>query len=156
MIESVGRVLRQAVPWKPAARRAGDPATLDNAKEFLVYAHAARGPKDVLAQIEEISQRTTKGKDLVVVLLGPDGASVVAVLTDGQFFGELSLLSSQPRNATLKAVDYCELYSLDKKTFERVLETFPEFREHIDRVASERLSNAGPPRPTSPRGEEVA
>ncbi len=38
----------------------------DNAKEFLVYAHAARGPKDVLAQVAEISQRTTGGKDIAV------------------------------------------------------------------------------------------
>ena len=38
----------------------------DNAKEFLVYAHAARGPKDILEQIEEISYRTTGGKDILV------------------------------------------------------------------------------------------
>lgn len=34
----------------------------DNAMEFLVYAHAARGPKDALEQIAEISYRTTGGK----------------------------------------------------------------------------------------------
>ena len=33
----------------------------DTALEFLVYAHAARGPKDALQQIEEISFRTTGG-----------------------------------------------------------------------------------------------
>ncbi len=38
----------------------------DTAKEYLVYAHAARGPKDILEQISEISRRTTSGKDLVV------------------------------------------------------------------------------------------
>jgi len=38
----------------------------DTAKEFLVYAHAARDPKDVLEQVEEISHRTTGGKDIVV------------------------------------------------------------------------------------------
>jgi predicted membrane-bound mannosyltransferase/DNA-binding beta-propeller fold protein YncE len=38
----------------------------DNAKEYLVYAHAARGPKDVLEQVAEVSQRTTGGKDIVV------------------------------------------------------------------------------------------
>ena len=38
----------------------------DTAKEYLVYAHSARGPKDILAQVEEISQRTTMGKDIVV------------------------------------------------------------------------------------------
>ena len=38
----------------------------DTALEFLVYAHAAAGPKEVLAQVQEISQRLTKGNDLVV------------------------------------------------------------------------------------------
>ncbi|MBN2678203.1 MAG: glycosyltransferase family 39 protein [Anaerolineaceae bacterium] len=38
----------------------------DNAREFLVYAHAARGPKDILEQVEEISYRTTGGKDIMV------------------------------------------------------------------------------------------
>ncbi|MEW6503288.1 MAG: glycosyltransferase family 39 protein [Chloroflexota bacterium] len=38
----------------------------DNAKEFLVYAHAARGPKDILAQVEEISRRTASGKNINV------------------------------------------------------------------------------------------
>lgn len=38
----------------------------DNATEYLVYAHMARGPKDALAQIEEISRRTTNGLDIRV------------------------------------------------------------------------------------------
>ncbi|HPH96247.1 MAG TPA: SMP-30/gluconolactonase/LRE family protein [Anaerolineaceae bacterium] len=38
----------------------------DNPVEFLVYAHAARGPKDILAQVEEISYRTTGGKNIMV------------------------------------------------------------------------------------------
>ncbi len=36
------------------------------ATEFLVYAHAATGPKEILAQVEEISQRTTGGYDLKI------------------------------------------------------------------------------------------
>jgi len=38
----------------------------DTAKEFLVYAHAAEGPKMVLEQVEEISKRTTNGLDIKV------------------------------------------------------------------------------------------
>ena len=34
--------------------------------EYLVYAHAADGPKILLSEIEEISQRTTGGLDIVV------------------------------------------------------------------------------------------
>jgi hypothetical protein len=107
---------------------------------------------------DEIIRRGELGEEMFFInrgkiqVLGPDGRNVVAVLSDGQFFGELALLSSRPRNATLRALDYCELYSLDKKTFDRVLEAFPEFREHIDRVARERLSEPGEARPT-PEGD---
>lgn len=38
----------------------------DNPMEYLVYAHAARGPKDILEQVEEISNRTTGNKDIKV------------------------------------------------------------------------------------------
>lgn len=38
----------------------------DYPKEYLVYAHAAPGPKEILAQVEEISQRTTGGLDIRV------------------------------------------------------------------------------------------
>jgi predicted membrane-bound mannosyltransferase/DNA-binding beta-propeller fold protein YncE len=38
----------------------------DLAKEYLVYAHAAPGPKEVLAQVEEISRRTVGGKNIQV------------------------------------------------------------------------------------------
>jgi uncharacterized protein (TIGR03663 family) len=42
----------------------------DNAKEFLVYAHSAQGPKDVFNEIADISQRTTGGKDIKVAYIG--------------------------------------------------------------------------------------
>ncbi len=38
----------------------------NDATEFMVYAHAAPGPKEVLSQLEDISQRLTQGKNLVV------------------------------------------------------------------------------------------
>jgi hypothetical protein len=38
----------------------------DNATEFLVYAHGARGVKEVMTQVEEISERTAGGLDAIV------------------------------------------------------------------------------------------
>lgn len=38
----------------------------DQGSEYLVYAHAARGPKDALEQIDSISLRITGGQDLMV------------------------------------------------------------------------------------------
>jgi predicted membrane-bound mannosyltransferase/DNA-binding beta-propeller fold protein YncE len=38
----------------------------DNATEYLVYAHGARGVKDVMAQVEDISERTAGGLNAIV------------------------------------------------------------------------------------------
>jgi DNA-binding beta-propeller fold protein YncE len=38
----------------------------DRGNEYLVYAHAARGPKDALEQVEDISLRLTGGKEVQV------------------------------------------------------------------------------------------
>jgi DNA-binding beta-propeller fold protein YncE len=38
----------------------------DFANEYLVYAHAGQGPKQIMDQIAEISRRTTNGKEMVV------------------------------------------------------------------------------------------
>ena len=38
----------------------------DSPEEYLVYAHAARGPKDILEQVEELSQRTTNSLNIMV------------------------------------------------------------------------------------------
>ena len=38
----------------------------DNPREYLVYAHAADGPKLIMDQVEEISRRTTSGLDIRV------------------------------------------------------------------------------------------
>jgi voltage-gated potassium channel len=78
-----------------------------------------------------------------VEVLGRDDTDVVATLADGSFFGEMSLLSSAPRVASIRAVDYCELYSLDKETFSRVLAAYPEFARHIREAAEERTSGVG-------------
>ncbi|MCB0103378.1 MAG: TIGR03663 family protein [Anaerolineales bacterium] len=40
--------------------------TYDQAREFLVYAHGATGIKEVIAQVTEISERTTGGMDIAL------------------------------------------------------------------------------------------
>jgi hypothetical protein len=74
----------------------------------------------------------------MVEIIAPDGTTVLTTLSDGQFFGELALLFSQPRTASVCAVDYCDLYTLDKDTFDHVLTRYPEFAAHIKEVADER------------------
>jgi CRP-like cAMP-binding protein len=73
-----------------------------------------------------------------VEVLSPDGKTILTTLKEGDFFGEIAVLFSQPRTATVRADDYCDLYILDKDTFERVIAHYPEFAAYIREVAEKR------------------
>ena len=73
-----------------------------------------------------------------VEIIAADGHTVLATLTGGEFFGEVALLFSQPRNANVRAMDYCDLYILDKDTFDQVLARYPDFAVHIRELAEQR------------------
>jgi CRP-like cAMP-binding protein len=51
------------------------------------------------------------------------GNSILAVLKDNAFFGEMALVSDEPRNATIRAVTDLEVLTLDKQDFKRLMET---------------------------------
>ena len=69
------------------------------------------------------------------------------VLGQGHFFGEVGLLHSSVRNATVIAVTECRLLMLDGEDFKTVLDRFPVVAETISKVAEGRLSwqEAGQP-----------
>lgn len=73
-----------------------------------------------------------------VEVLSPDESTVVTVLNDGDFFGEMALFLHQPRNASVRAVTYCDLYRLDRETFQRVLSRFPDIASKIEAAVRER------------------
>ena len=56
-------------------------------------------------------------------------------LGTGDFFGEMALLTRQPRSADVVAVTYCRLLMLRKTDFERFIAENPEARAEINRVA---------------------
>lgn len=62
----------------------------------------------------------------------------IATLPEGAFFGEMALVNHKPRSATARAGSFCELYLLRKESFDQVLQTYPDFRNHIEKVVRER------------------
>ncbi|MBN1259025.1 cyclic nucleotide-binding domain-containing protein [Candidatus Peregrinibacteria bacterium] len=48
---------------------------------------------------------------------------IVAVLSDGKFFGEMALVSDEPRSATIKTVTDVEALTLSKEDFRQLLTT---------------------------------
>lgn len=92
-----------------------------------------------------------RGKHLYIVLSGRVKISshskakmgaTFAYLRRGDFFGDMAMLSTQPRSAHATAVDDTELLLLPKRDFTRLLSTNVPFSSDLVHILSERLRRA--------------
>jgi ATP-binding cassette subfamily B protein len=74
----------------------------------------------------------------VVLGLGTPDESVIAILEDGDFFGEMALLASERRNASVRSRGSATLLRLDRRSFAQLLSTAPAARASIEAVAERR------------------
>ena len=76
----------------------------------------------------------------LVVLHTPEGGHrhEVARLDHGGLFGELSLMTGEPRTASVQAVSPCELLVIGKQAFSDILAGNPSFAELITQRLAER------------------
>jgi CRP-like cAMP-binding protein len=82
------------------------------------------------------------GGAVKVFVQDPRGHNVlVGGLREGEFFGEISLLSGRARSATITATTACELLELDKTTLERLCSEHPRVRAVLEEVYIERASH---------------
>ena len=95
-------------------------------------------PGDYVFRAGEIGRHMYFISRGAVDIIAADGKTLYNTLRDGDFFGEIALLFSQPRTASVRAVDYCDMYLLDKETFARVLAHYPAFERHMQDVAKQR------------------
>ncbi len=96
-------------------------------------------PGDAICTFGELGDKMFFINKGSVEVVSEDGQKVYATLKDGDFFGEIALLLMQPRNATIRATDYCDLYSLDKDSFDKAIAHYPDFEKHIKEMAEERM-----------------
>jgi ATP-binding cassette subfamily B protein len=66
------------------------------------------------------------------------GSTRVAVLQDGDYFGEIALLSDQPRNATVRSMTPCVCLILQRDHFRAMLNRSAPLRERIEDVKKRR------------------
>lgn len=71
-------------------------------------------------------------------ILSADEKITYTTLSEGAFFGEIALIMSTPRTATVRAAEYCDLYALRKETLDRVLKDHPDIAEHISEIGRQR------------------
>jgi CRP-like cAMP-binding protein len=68
-------------------------------------------------------------------------AGPLAVLGEGHAFGEMSLLSGDPRSATIRAIEDTEVLKIGKSDFERLVATDHEFADAVERISHRRAIN---------------
>jgi ATP-binding cassette subfamily B protein len=63
----------------------------------------------------------------------------VALLQDGDFFGEITLITGFPRTATVRTLTVCTCISLERGQFNRMMDRFPALRRQMSDIAIQRL-----------------
>jgi CRP-like cAMP-binding protein len=62
----------------------------------------------------------------------------VAVLKKGEFFGEMSLLTGEPRSATVRTIEDTEVIKIQKDIFSEILTANSGISEYLGQVLAER------------------
>jgi CPA2 family monovalent cation:H+ antiporter-2 len=61
-------------------------------------------------------------------------------LGPGEFFGEMAVLTGEPRTADVTAIDYCLFLTMSKEDFDRFIGRHPGLRAKFDAVAMQRAA----------------
>jgi glucose-6-phosphate 1-dehydrogenase len=139
LIERDGRhwveVLNRDVLDKVPLFQGGDPVFLRNVAMVLKPIVFAAG--------DSIIRKGEVGNEMYVIARGQvevvdDGGKRVALLGEGDFFGEIALLLSQPRMATHRAVTECNLFVLDRADFKQAVDEHPQFAAQLKEIMQSR------------------
>jgi CRP-like cAMP-binding protein len=65
-------------------------------------------------------------------------AKKIATIDKGDFFGEMSLLTGEARNATVKALEYATVVRVDKALFSTFLASNPDIADQLGAVMAQR------------------
>jgi CRP-like cAMP-binding protein/small-conductance mechanosensitive channel len=116
---------------------------LDDAERSALAQTARRTP---FGRAEVITRQGAKANWLYVLSKGdvevriatPEGDKRVAVLKAPSFFGEMALMTGQPREATVVALTEVECLRIDKADFQGILQRRPAIADRISEILAAR------------------
>ena len=83
------------------------------------------------------------GTNMFVILEGAVsiivGGKVVEIAGPGSIVGEMAIVDSSPRSATVATRTDCRVISINKKQFDVLVRESPEFGRHVMTVIADRL-----------------
>lgn len=101
-----------------------------------VRPHAVSAGDDIVTRGEQGSEMFLISRGEVEII--DASGQVVAVLRDGDYFGEIALLLALPRIATARARTPCDMFVLERAAFSQILQDHKDFARSIETAARER------------------
>jgi CRP-like cAMP-binding protein len=96
----------------------------------------------------------------VEIVSGLTQPVILDTLTDGEFFGEMALLTGRPRVASARAISDLDAWELKKADFDTLLLKYPQLTISLSKVLGQRLASANsrltPERVAQPAPEMAA
>jgi CRP/FNR family cyclic AMP-dependent transcriptional regulator len=113
-------------------------------KELETLARAADAVE--VAAGTTLVEEGAAGREFFIVMSGEvsvtAGGKEVAVLAEGEWFGELAIIDPAPRDASVSALSPCELLVIDARRFGPLLEEVPVLARKIMVGLARRLREA--------------
>jgi hypothetical protein len=94
--------------------------------------HRTLDPGELAERFPLFARLTPEQREVVILHFRPQAAG------PGDCFGEMALISGQPRSAHVTALDYCSLLKLTTGDFREILRRYPEIRSQIADLAAQR------------------
>ncbi|UII22194.1 cyclic nucleotide-gated ion channel [Fulvivirga ligni] len=116
----------------------------EDASEAFITEIAMHLTQVVLTPDQVLFEEGDKGDGMYFVLSGELMAmdrqrnKEYSTFKPGSFLGEIALFEHKRRTATIIAKDYCDLYKLEKSTFDEVIMKFPDIAGPIKEEAEKR------------------
>ena len=97
-----------------------------------------------LKEGKELTREGRPGREFFILLEGraevQKGGKQVRTLKDGDFFGEIALLTKAPRTATVTAATPVRALVVTERSFRRLLEDSPQIQLKVLQALAERLT----------------
>ena len=71
-------------------------------------------------------------------IIDDSGEKKYGSMTDGDYFGNLSIMLGEKRTASVKTTEFCETFILYSEDFFRIKKEYPEFMEVMKKMSSEK------------------
>ncbi len=125
---------------------------LEHLQRVPLFSKLGRGDLERVSQLTDeievgldaiLTEQGQTGHEFFIVLDGRlivlDGHTPIATLGPGDFFGEIALVESRPRTATVRAEGIARLMVIGHREFHALMDEFPEVRRAVMDALAERV-----------------